>query len=128
MPEKSKATKVSRTWTKRGGGQPHVVVIGAGMAGIMSAHTVLRRAPNIRLTIVEPRAKHMLQAALPLCAVGEIDQAKIIRPTESLVPRQATLLKKSVEEVDPVRKSVKLSDGQELSYDILVPASVIRPN
>lgn len=129
VPEENKSAKISRTSLPRSnGGQPHVVVIGAGMAGLMSAHTVLRRAPDSRVTIVEPRPDHILQAALPLCAVGQLSETKITRPTQSLVPRNAVLLRNSVVEVDPVRKSVRLAGGEKLSYDILIPASGIHPD
>ncbi|HEY6003021.1 MAG TPA: NAD(P)/FAD-dependent oxidoreductase [Anaeromyxobacter sp.] len=102
---------------------PHVVIVGAGFAGLEAARA-LRRAP-VRVTVVDRRNHHLFQPLLYQVATAALNPADIAAPIRHVLRRQrnAEVVLGAVETVDPARRVVRLEDGVEISYDFLVLAT-----
>ena len=102
--------------------RPHVVIIGAGFAGLYAARA-LCRAP-VRVTVVDRRNHHLFQPLLYQVATAGLSAPDIATPIRRILQRQAnaTVLLAEVRGLDPVRRRVVLDDD-ELSYDFLIVAT-----
>ncbi len=100
----------------------HVVIIGGGFGGLYAAQS-LRRAP-LRVTLVDRRNFHLFQPLLYQVATGSLSPANIASPLRSILKRQKNteVLLAQVEDFDPDRRQVILSDGR-LDYDSLIVAA-----
>jgi NADH:ubiquinone reductase (H+-translocating) len=101
---------------------PHVVVIGAGFAGL-SAVRARRRAP-VRVTLLDRTNHHLFQPLLYQVATAGLSGPQIAAPIRHILRRQhnCTVLLADVLRIDPQRRSVTLAD-REIAYDRLVVAS-----
>lgn len=101
--------------------QPHVVVVGAGFAGL---HVVrgLRKAP-VRVTLVDRQNYHLFQPLLYQVASAALEPADISRPLRQLVQsHNVEILLGQVESIDAERRCLRLLD-REVAYDYLVLAT-----
>jgi NADH dehydrogenase len=103
--------------------QPHVVIVGAGFAGLEAARA-LRRAP-VRVTVVDRRNHHLFQPLLYQVATAALNPADISAPIRAVLRRQrnAEVILADVTAVEPARRAVRLEDGSALGYDFLVVAT-----
>ncbi|HEY6100768.1 MAG TPA: NAD(P)/FAD-dependent oxidoreductase [Anaeromyxobacter sp.] len=101
----------------------HVVIVGAGFAGLEAART-LRRAP-VEVTVVDRRNHHLFQPLLYQVATAALNPSDISAPIRHVLRRQANteVVLGEVASVDAGRKVVRLEDGAELPYDFLVLAT-----
>jgi NADH:quinone reductase (non-electrogenic) len=101
--------------------RPHVVVVGAGFAGL---HVIrgLRRAP-VDVTLIDRHNYHLFQPLLYQVATAALEPADISGPLRQLVRGDnVSILMGQVESVDVARRCVHLLD-RELEYDYLVLAT-----
>lgn len=101
---------------------PHVVIIGAGFAGL-SAAKALRKAP-VRVSVVDRRNHHLFQPLLYQVATAGLNPSDIASPVRSILRNQANvdvLLAEAVG-VDLDGKRVLLDRG-ELGFDYLIMAT-----
>lgn len=99
---------------------PHVVIIGGGFAGI-SAARALRKAP-VRVTLVDRRVYNTFQPLLYQVATGGLNPGDVTHFLRSLRVRQRNLdvVHEHLMEIDHDARTVRLFDGETLSYDYLV--------
>ena len=104
------------------GDRPHVLILGAGFAGLNAARR-LRGAP-VRVTLVDRQNHHLFQPLLYQVATGGLDASAIARPIRRILRHQqnAEVLLGEATRVDLERRVVQLTDG-ELGYDYLVVAT-----
>lgn len=104
------------------GTSPHVVIIGAGFAGL-SAAKALAKTP-VHITVVDRRNYHLFQPLLYQVATAGLSPADIAMPIRSILSRQrnATVLLGRVSGVDVTRRIV-LIEKREISYDTLIVAT-----
>jgi NADH dehydrogenase len=102
--------------------RPHVVIVGAGFAGL-SAAKELARAP-VDVTLVDRRNHHLFQPLLYQVATAALNPSDIAYPIRSAVrdARNVRTLLGTVEHIDPATRTVTL-DRDSLSYDYLVLAT-----
>ena len=102
---------------------PHVVVIGAGFAGLACARA-LRRAP-VRVTIVDRRNHHLFQPLLYQVATAGLNPGDIAVPIRSFLRRQKNLdvVLAEVNGFDLDGRRVILAGGETLPYDHLLVAT-----
>ncbi|HTK61904.1 MAG TPA: FAD-dependent oxidoreductase [Pseudonocardia sp.] len=96
----------------------HVVVVGAGYAGVSAAKR-LRRG-NAQVTVVNPRADFVERIRLHQLMVGNHTAT---RPLESLLPKGTGLVQDAATSIDADRRTVTLAGGDRLDYDYLVYAA-----
>ena len=103
-------------------GRPHVVVVGAGFAGMLAARG-LRRA-CARVTVIDRRNHHLFQPLLYQVATAGLGPNEIAHPIRSVFRKQqnTTVMMAEVKGVDVVERLLTLDDGTELTYDYLVIA------
>jgi NADPH-dependent 2,4-dienoyl-CoA reductase/sulfur reductase-like enzyme len=99
-----------------------VVIIGGGFAGASCARSLREYAPEIQVTLVEPRQTYTACPFSNLVIGGqrelrqqEFDYRGVSRTGVDVVHRSAV-------DIDPVAKRVRLDDDSTLAYDRLVVA------
>ncbi len=99
---------------------PHVVILGAGFAGLYAAKA-LRKAP-VRVTVVDRRNHHLFQPMLYQVATAGLNPSDIASPIRSILrhSRNTEVLLAEAGGVDVDTRTVKLTDGTRLQYDYLV--------
>lgn len=104
----------------------HVVVVGAGFAGLECTRA-LAGAP-VRITLIDRRNHHLFQPLLYQVATTSLATSEIAWPVRHLLRRRrdVTTLLATVAGVDADGKRVLLEDGGAVSYDTLVIASGAR--
>ena len=113
--------------------RPHVVVVGAGFAGL-SAVRSLRKAP-VRVTLIDRHSYSTFQPLLYQVATGALNPGDITYGARSFVSAEArrgeagaTFRKGVVTEIDPEARTVTLDVGPQLSYDYLVLGTGVTTN
>jgi NADH:ubiquinone reductase (H+-translocating) len=104
-------------------GKPHVVIVGAGFAGLYCARA-LKDAP-VWVTVVDRKNHHLFQPLLYQVATAALNPADIAVPTRSILRRHrnADVVLGEVTGFDLATKQVRLASGESLEYDQLVIAT-----
>lgn len=102
--------------------EPHVVIVGAGFAGLMCVKS-LAKAP-VNVTLIDKRNHHLFQPLLYQVATAMLSPAQIAAPVRSVLRRQqnARVILGEVTSIDPQRRSLRVGD-HEIVYDTLVLAT-----
>src|SRR5262245_37564298 len=105
------------------GAMPQVVILGGGFGGLYAAKG-LAHAP-VRLTLIDRRNHHVFQPLLYQVATAALTAPDIAAPIRRVLRKQAntTVLLADVTSIDPARRVVRLDDGSEIAYDILIVAT-----
>jgi NADH dehydrogenase len=100
--------------------RPHVVILGAGFAGLYAAKA-LRRAP-VQVTVVDRRNHHLFQPMLYQVATAGLNPSDIASPIRSILrgSKNTEVLLAEATEVDVETRTVHFADGTSLSYDYLI--------
>ena len=103
--------------------QPHVVVIGAGFAGLNVVRE-LAKAP-VSITLIDRTNHHLFQPLLYQVATASLSPADIAAPIRAVLRRQKNVrvLLAEAAGIDPEAKAVTLDDGEVLRWDYLVLAT-----
>ena len=104
---------------------PHVVIVGAGFAGLTAAKA-LAKTP-CRVTLIDRRNYHLFQPLLYQVATAALSPADIATPIRSILRRQsnASVLMARVDGVDRENRKVMFG-GRALDYDYLIVATGAR--
>jgi NADH dehydrogenase len=102
---------------------PHVVIVGAGFAGLYAARA-LRRAP-VRVTIVDRRNHHLFLPLLYQVATAGLNPSDIAAPIRRVLRRQSNTQVRlgEVRRVLPEERAIELADGGRIPWDILLLAA-----
>ena len=105
--------------------RPHVVIVGAGFAGLNAAMG-LRKA-DVDVTVIDRRNYHLFQPLLYQVATAGLSPAQIATPIRRILAKQknATVLLERVEGVDKRARQV-LTGTRRISYDYLILATGAR--
>jgi NADH:quinone reductase (non-electrogenic) len=100
--------------------RPHVLILGAGFAGLYAAKA-LRRAP-VRVTVVDRRNHHLFQPMLYQVATAGLNPSDIASPIRSILrgSKNTEVLLAEAKDVDVAARTVRLADGTSESYDYLI--------
>ncbi len=102
-------------------GRPHVVVLGAGFAGLQAIRG-LRRAP-VDVTLIDRHNYHLFQPLLYQVATASLQPADIAGPIRQIVRApNVRVLMGEAQAIDPARRRVCLRD-REIAFDYLIVAT-----
>jgi NADH dehydrogenase len=106
---------------------PHIVIIGAGFAGLETARG-LANAP-VRITLIDKHNHHLFQPLLYQVAIAGLLPSQIAQPVRTIFRRQKNLTFQmgEVSAINLDEKYVKLN-GSVIAYDYLVIATGGRTN
>lgn len=105
-----------------------VLVIGGGFAGACCAHTLRRLAPEIEVTLIEPRRHFFTGPYTNAAIVGICAEGDIVRGPQPLTDTGVRWIAQRAVTLDPVRRIVRTEDGAELSAEriVVAPGVVMR--
>lgn len=102
--------------------KPHIVVLGAGFAGL----NFCRAFPDdmARITVVDRQNHHLFQPLLYQVATAGLSAVDIAQPIRGILRNKTNLTVRmaAVTSIDLPGRRVRLDDGGELDYDYLVIA------
>ncbi len=107
--------------------QPHVIIVGAGFAGLNAAFAF--KDQPVRVTLIDRWNHHLFQPLLYQVATAMLSPADIASPIRGIVRKQGNVkvLMAEVTDVDVDARLVKM-DGHELRYDYLILATGAQTN
>ena len=97
-----------------------VLVVGGGAAGCSVTASLLRRQPELRIAIIEPREQHYYQPGWTLVGAGVFDRARTERAMARCIPQGAQWIRAAVAGFEPEQQRVVLEDGNRVSYRTLI--------
>ncbi len=106
-----------------------LLILGAGTAGTIMANTLRRRLPadTWRVRVVDEAAEHFYQPGFLFLPFGLYSERDVVRPKRRFLPRGVEFVQAAVDRIEPDRNRVRLADGTELPYDVLIVATGTRP-
>ncbi|MFL1389728.1 FAD-dependent oxidoreductase [Pseudomonas tritici] len=103
-----------------------IVVIGGGSAGIGLVASLLKRDPQLNITLIEPSEYHCYQPAWTLVGGGAYDVKKTRRPLADVLPNGVTWVQAAVTELLPDEQTLVLDSGQRVSWNNLIVCPGLR--
>lgn len=97
-----------------------VLVVGGGAAGCAVSASLLRRDPQLRIALIEPREQHYYQPGWTLVGGGIFDPARTERPMVRCIPHGVQWLRAAVAAFEPEQQRLVLEDGSRVGYRALV--------
>lgn len=97
-----------------------VLIIGGGAAGIGLAASLLKRAPDLDIAIVEPARQHYYQPGWTLVGAGVFQPEQTRREMADLMPTGVRWIMQAAARLDPEQRQVTLANGEVLNYTTLV--------
>ena len=103
-----------------------IVVIGGGSAGIGLLASLLKRDPQLNITLIEPNDYHCYQPAWTLVGGGAYDLKKTRRPLADVLPNGVTWVQAAVAELLPDEHTLVLDNGQRVTWNNLIVCPGLR--
>lgn len=97
-----------------------VLIVGGGAAGIATAASLLSRAHDLNIAIIDPADVHYYQPGWTMVGAGVFDARETARTMGSLIPRGVHWIKAAVAAFEPERNAVVLEGCRVVRYRQLV--------
>src|SRR5690349_3577302 len=102
--------------------RPHVVVVGAGFAGLHSIRALA--GTEVSVTVVDRHNYHLFQPLLYQVATAALEPADISGQLRQVIRGEnIQVLMAEVDSIDAERNRLELSDGSSIDFDYLILAS-----
>jgi sulfide:quinone oxidoreductase len=103
----------------------HILILGGGTGGTLTANRLRREYSSqaAAITVVDQDDRHIYQPGLLFVPFGLTHAEEIVRPRGRQLHRGVDYRSGTVERVDLDSSTVRLADGGELAYDVLVVAT-----
>jgi len=103
----------------------HLVVLGGGTGGTLTANRLRKRFPaeQLRITIVDQDDRHVYQPGLLFVPFGLSHPEEIVRSRQRQLHSGIAFVRDAVDRVDVEERRVHLAHGTHLDYDVLVVAT-----
>lgn len=98
----------------------HIVIAGAGAAGLAMANRLSGMLDGARITLIDGRKAHYYQPGFTLVGAGLKPPSYVESTTGEFVPRNAEWIEEAVAEFDPDANAVVTASGRRVDYDFLV--------
>ena len=106
---------------------PHVVIVGAGFAGL-SAVGKLRKA-GLRVTVIDQNLYSTFQPLLYQVATGGLNPGDIAYPVGGFTAKRAArYIRGDLVGIDTAARQAQLADGRNIGYDYLILATGVSAN
>jgi NADH dehydrogenase len=101
---------------------PRVIIVGCGFGGLWAAQALGRA--EVGLTVIDRTNHHLFTPLLYQVATAGLSAPSVAAPIRHILAdqRNTTVLYGEVRSVDPVRRVVRLENGDEPGYDYLILA------
>jgi NADH:ubiquinone reductase (H+-translocating) len=106
----------------------HVVVIGAGFAGLYAVRKLLEDS-RVRVTLVDRNNYHLFVPLVYQVAIAGLESSDIAHPARDIIRRhpRASFVMGEVEQIDRKRQTITVDD-EEMPYDYLIVATGSKTN
>jgi sulfide:quinone oxidoreductase len=101
-------------------GKFDIVIVGAGAAGISVASSILSRAPDLDIAIIDPADIHYYQPGWTLVGGGVFHADETVRTLSSVLPEKVHWIKAAVAAFEPEHDRVLLEGCRLIEYGRLV--------
>jgi len=105
----------------------NVAVVGGGFAGATCARALRRLAPDLRVSLIEPRTEFFTGPMSNAAIAGLLPLSAIRYSPAGLAAAGVPWIPQRVVALDPMRRQLRLGNGQSLAADHLVLAPGIQP-
>lgn len=102
-----------------------VVILGAGTAGTMMANHLNHELDKKKweIDIIDEREEHYYQPGFLFLPFDIYEPRDIIKPIRDFIPKRVRLLTDKIEKIDADANLVRMGNGDQLHYDILIIAT-----
>lgn len=102
-----------------------LVILGAGTAGTIMANNLYKKfnKKEWSITIIDQSEKHYYQPGLLFIPFGIYSEKDVTKDIIKFLPKEVEYIKSKIEIIYPETSKVKLVDGVEVGYDILIIAT-----
>ena len=101
-------------------GKFDIVIVGAGSAGIAVAASLMTRAPDLEIAIIDPADIHYYQPGWTLVGGGVFQADETVRTLSSVLPQGVHWLKTAVAAFEPANNRVLLEGCRQIEYKRLI--------
>lgn len=106
---------------------PHIVVAGAGLAGLAAINRLRNTLPNAKLTIVDAKQEHHYQPGYTLLASGVWkSEKKVTYQNKNYIPAGVNWVQSAVAAFSPDSNELQTEQGDTIHYDFLIVATGLR--
>ncbi|UQS82137.1 NAD(P)/FAD-dependent oxidoreductase [Bombilactobacillus folatiphilus] len=99
----------------------HIVILGAGYAGLGTARKLAKIAPaDTKIDLIDRNTKHVESIELYQVAAGSADADKISFDIRGVLPNNVNFIQANVSKIDYENKTVEFSDHDDMTYDYVV--------
>ena len=105
-----------------------IVIVGGGAAGVAVASSILSRASDVDVAIIDPADTHYYQPGWTLVGGGVFKPEKTVKTMASVIPSGVKWIKAAVAGFDPASDRVILEGCQTVKYEKLIVCPGIKLN
>ena len=102
-----------------------LLILGAGTSGTMMANHLSRKlsSKEWQITIVDKETTHYYQPGFLFLPFDIYKPKQVKKSIDKFIPKSVKLIKEKIDHIDKDSNKVKLMDGVQLEYDILIIAT-----
>ncbi|MBT8376128.1 MAG: FAD-dependent oxidoreductase, partial [Bacteroidia bacterium] len=103
----------------------HLVILGAGTAGTMMANHLSKKLPpdQWKISIVDQYKTHYYQPGFLFLPFDIYTTKQVKKNGHKFIPKQVNYIQQKIDLIVPDKNTVKLENGNSLTYDILIIAT-----
>lgn len=102
-----------------------LIILGAGTAGTMMANHLNKELNHDewKIDIIDEREEHYYQPGYLFLPFDIYEPEDIVKPIKKFIPTGVNLIQAKIDKILPKENLVKMADGDQLHYDILIIAT-----